>query len=189
MNHTGSTNLTNHFLIAMPQLADPNFHQTATYICEHNQEGAMGLIVNRPLNIQLTDVLEQMEIIATDPACANTPVFYGGPVQVERGFILHSPATAWESTVAVTDNLAITTSRDILVDIAEGRGPTQYLVTLGYAGWGAGQLEAELGQNAWLSGPADPAILFDVAVEDRWKRAAQDLGVDLNLLSGDSGHA
>jgi putative transcriptional regulator len=116
-------------------------------------------------------------------------VYYGGPVQVERGFILHSPATQWESTVTVTDNLAITTSRDILIDIAEGKGPKQYLITLGYAGWGAGQLEFELGQNTWLSGPADPAILFDVAVEDRWMRAAQDLGVDLNLLSGDSGHA
>jgi len=184
-----SANLTNHFLIAMPQLEDPNFYQTATYICEHTAEGAMGLIINRPMNIQLADVLEQMEISATDPACQQIPVYYGGPVQVERGFILHSPATQWESTVTVTDNLAITTSRDILIDIAEGKGPKQYLITLGYAGWGAGQLEFELGQNTWLSGPADPAILFDVAVEDRWMRAAQDLGVDLNLLSGDSGHA
>jgi putative transcriptional regulator len=184
-----TTNLSNQFLIAMPQLADPNFHHTATYICEHNLEGAMGLIINRPMDLNLSEVLQQMDIKVKDKAIENVAVFYGGPVQEERGFVLHRPATLWESSVVVSDQLAITTSKDILIEIAEGNGPAQYLITLGYAGWGAGQLEAELAGNTWLSGPADLSVIFEEPAEKRWMRAAQALGVDLNLLSGDAGPA
>jgi len=183
-----ATTLSNQFLIAMPQLDDPNFHHTTTYICEHNEEGAMGLVINRPLELNIADVLEQMEIEVEDPELANVPIFHGGPVQEERGFVLHRPAMSWESTVVITEQLAITTSKDILVEIASGNGPAQYLITLGYAGWGAGQLEHELAENAWLTGPADLSVLFDEPVESRWARAAEIIGVDLNLLSGDTGH-
>jgi putative transcriptional regulator len=183
-----ATYLSNHFLIAMPQLDDPNFHHTTTYICEHNEEGAMGLVINRPLELNILDVLEQMEIEVKDHDLGNIPVFHGGPVQEERGFVLHRPAMLWESTVVITEQLAITTSKDILVEIANGNGPAQYLITLGYAGWGAGQLEHELAENAWLTGPADLSVLFDEPVENRWARAAEIIGVDLNLLSGDTGH-
>lgn len=181
--------LTNQYLIAMPQLADPNFHHTTTYICEHNEEGAMGLIINRPLEPSLSEVLNQIDIEVSDPSLASTPVFYGGPVQEDRGFVLHQPVSLWESTVVINDKLAITTSRDILVNIAEGNGPSRYLITLGYAGWGAGQLEMELSENAWLNGPADTSIMFDTPIEERWSSAAKMMGIDLNLLSGEAGHA
>jgi len=184
-----SVQLTNQYLIAMPQMADPNFYHTATYMCEHNDEGAMGLIINRPLNINLADVLNQIDIDVTDPLLANTPIYYGGPVQEERGFVLHKPGTTWESTIIISDQLAITTSKDILIKIAEGDGPNKFLITLGYAGWSAGQIEKELADNTWLNGPADASIMFDTPIEDRWSQAAKDMGIDLNLLSGDTGHA
>ncbi|NOY66830.1 MAG: YqgE/AlgH family protein [Gammaproteobacteria bacterium] len=181
--------LTNQYLIAMPQMADPNFHHTTTYMCEHNDEGAMGLIINRPLNINLTEVLSQIDIDVADPSLTTMPVYYGGPVQEDRGFVLHRPGTTWESTIIIGDQLAITTSKDILHKIAEGSGPSQYLVTLGYAGWGAGQLEMELADNAWLNGPANTSIMFDTPTEERWSEAAKAMGIDLNLISGDTGHA
>ena len=184
-----SVHLTNQYLIAMPQMADPNFYHTATYMCEHNDEGAMGLIINRPLDISLADVLNQIDIEVTDPLLANTPIYYGGPVQEERGFVLHKPVTTWESTIIISDQLAITTSKDILIKIAEGNGPKQFLITLGYAGWSAGQIEKELADNTWLNGAADASIMFDTPIEDRWSQAAKDMGIDLNLLSGDAGHA
>jgi len=186
---TETTNLTNHFLIAMPQLEDPNFYHTATYICEHNEEGAMGLIINRPLELTLGEVLAHIDIPVESEEIARIPVYYGGPVQEDRGFVLHHMTRRWESTLKITDELAVTTSRDILANIASGNGPDQFLVTLGYAGWGAGQLERELAENAWLSGPANPEILFNTPVAERWTAAAQSIGVDLNLLSGDTGHA
>ncbi|HEC29780.1 MAG TPA: YqgE/AlgH family protein [Gammaproteobacteria bacterium] len=184
-----TTNLTNNYLIAMPQLNDPNFYHTATYICEHSNDGAMGMVINRPLDLSLTEVLEQMNICVQDESLAEVPVYSGGPVQEERGFVLHRPANKWESTVTITSELAITTSKDILMNIAEGKGPEQYLVALGYAGWGAGQLERELSENAWLCGPADLSIMFKEPTGKRWEKAAQLMGVDLNLLSGDAGHA
>ena len=184
-----TVNLTNHFLIAMPQLQDPNFHHTTTYICEHNEDGAMGLIINRPLELKLAEVLEQMNMDVEDNSLDKVPVHYGGPVQEERGFILHQPATLWESTVIIADNLAITTSKDMLADIAGGNQPENFMVTLGYAGWGAGQLEAELADNAWLNGPADASIIFNEPVENRWRKAASAMGVDLNMLSSETGHA
>ncbi len=186
---TQATHLSNHFLIAMPRLADPNFQHSTTYICEHNEDGAMGLVFNRPLNLNIKEVLEEMDIEAEDPVLATTQVYDGGPVHEERGFVLHRPAKLWESSVVVSEHLAITTSKDILVEIGKGNGPAQYLVTLGYAGWGPGQLEMELAANAWLTCPADLSVLFDEPAESRWARAAAIIGVDLTLLSGDSGHA
>jgi putative transcriptional regulator len=186
---TDTTFLTDRLLIAMPALADPNFHQTVTYVCEHNAEGAMGIVVNRPLEIDLGEVLSHMSIASDDPAVNTQPVFAGGPVQRERGFVLHHPVGEWESTLAITDTLAITTSRDILVALAGGQGPRYSLVALGYAGWGAGQLEQEMADNAWLSGPASLELLFHTPVQDRWRAAAAAMGVDINLLSAEAGHA
>lgn len=186
---TACTDLTNHFLIAMPRLADPNFFHTVTYICEHTAEGALGIVINRPLELTLGEILEHMEIQTADGGIAARPVYMGGPVQRERGFVLHHPTAKWESTLSVTDRIGLTTSRDILAAIARGDGPERALIALGYAGWGAGQLERELADNAWLNGPADDNVLFDSPNDDRWRQAAALLGVDLNLLSGDAGHA
>lgn len=180
--------LTNHFLLAMPALTDPHFHQSVTYICEHTDKGAMGIIVNRPADLILGDIFKQMDIEAR-PEAAEQPVLYGGPVLQNRGFVLHTPAGGWESTLQVSDRVAVTTSRDILVAMAEGKGPEQALVALGYAGWGAGQLEAELRDNAWLAAPADLEIMFATPLEKRWAQAARLLGVDPAMLSGDAGHA
>lgn len=184
-----SSNLTNHFLIAMPQLADPNFFHTVTYICEHNEDGALGIVINRPLELTLGEVLEHMDLAADDNDATAQVVYQGGPVQQERGFVLHEPVTQWDATLPITEHIGVTTSRDILEAIAKGDGPQHSLIALGYAGWGAGQLEQELAQNAWLSGPADKGILFETPHEKRWEAAAALLGVDLNLLSGDAGHA
>jgi len=181
--------LSNHFLIAMPGLNDPNFSRSVTYICEHNEDGALGLIINRPLDIHLKDVLSQVEITVKEPAVADIPVHLGGPVQQDRGFVLHEPLGDWQATMKVTENIGITSSIDILEAIGNLRGPERSLITLGYAGWGAGQLEQEISENAWLSGPADPEILFDTPDDLRWQRAAQSLGIDINLLSGEAGHA
>jgi putative transcriptional regulator len=181
--------LTNHFLIAMPGLADPNFHQTVTLICQHDDDGALGIIINRPIDLEIRDILEQMDIPSADASCANEPVFGGGPVQVERGFILHDESGDWGATLNVGEGLGLTSSRDILEAMAHNRGPRHYLVALGYAGWAAGQLEREISENAWLNGPADPDIIFRAPVEERWRRAAELLGVDLRLLSSEAGHA
>ncbi len=184
----GTADLTNHFLIAMPQLADPNFSQTVTYVCEHNGEGALGIVINRPLELRLGEVLAQLDLKTESDAVAALPVYLGGPVQTDRGFVLHRGGGPWEGTLAVGDGIAVTSSRDILADIARGHGPRQLLVALGYAGWGAGQLEREIAENSWLSGPADPDILFETPDETRWAAAAARLGVDLSLLPGQAGH-
>jgi putative transcriptional regulator len=181
--------LNNHFLIAMPALSDPNFHHTATLICEHNEDGALGIIINRPLGINLGDILEHMDIKASSESIASQPVFMGGPVQGDRGFVLHEPLGNWDATLKVTENTGVTSSRDILEAIARGGGPDKSIITLGYAGWGPGQLEEEIAANAWLSGPANSRIVFDVSYEQRWEAAAALIGVDLKLLSGDAGHA
>ena len=183
------SDLSNHFLIAMPGLEDANFYRTVTYICEHNEQGAMGIVINRPLDISLGDILEQMDIPTSSANTSKRAVFAGGPVQTERGFVLHTPDNDWESTLQVTPEISITTSRDILEAIAEDKGPEQSLVALGYAGWGEGQLEEEMSANAWLSGPADSQIIFKLPSEERWQAAAQILGIDMNLMSGDAGHA
>jgi putative transcriptional regulator len=183
------SHLTNHFLIAMPNLADPNFFHTVTYICEHSPDGAMGLVINRPMELKLEDIFDQLEIKITDSNVSQQPIYLGGPVQGDRGFVLHDSSSEWDSTLRVTDEISVTTSLDILHAIANGQGPSNMLVTLGYAGWGAGQLEEEIAQNAWLSGPAKSEIIFQRASQERWQAAADLLGVDLNLLSSDAGHA
>jgi len=181
--------LTNQFLIAMPALADPNFHGTVTYICEHNAQGAMGIVINRPLNLTLGEVLNQMNIPPQESAIVDHPVYMGGPVQTDRGFVLHNPAGTWHSMLRINDELGITTSKDILENIATGTGPKQMLVALGYAGWGAGQLEQELAENVWLCGPADNRIIFDTPWRQRWEAAAALMGVDLSQISNQIGHA
>ncbi len=181
--------LKNHFLIALPSLQDPNFSRSVTYLCEHTDDGAMGLVINRPSPLSLADILEHMEIGQTEKTPKETPVFIGGPVQEDRGFLLHSPASRWKSTLAVTDDLAVTTSRDILQAIARGEGPEEVLIALGYAGWGPGQLESELQQDSWLVAPASKEILFHTPVESRWEAAAALTGVDLNLITSTAGHA
>jgi putative transcriptional regulator len=183
------TYLSNQLLIAMPGLMDPNFHQTVTYLSEHNADGALGIVINRPLELTLGELLEHLKIPTTQPDIAAMPVHYGGPVQPQQGFVVHTPVGHWGSTLRVTDTIGITTSRDILQSLARGQEPEHALIALGYAGWGPGQLEQELAENAWLFGPADPTILFHTPTGQRWAAAAALLGVDLNLLSADAGHA
>ncbi len=181
------TNLTNHFLIAMPMLEDPNFFHTLTYICSHDEQGAMGIVINRPMEVELSDVLAHMDITASDFSAGILPIYQGGPVQPERGFVIHTPVGHWDAMMQ-TGSLGITTSRDILVALANGEGPEKTLIALGYAGWGSGQLEREMADNTWLSTLADEHILFDTPAEQRWQAAASKLGVDLNLLSTQAGH-
>jgi putative transcriptional regulator len=181
--------LNNQFLIAMPGLKDPNFFHSVTYICEHNEQGALGLVINRPLDMQLGEILQHIQLQHSEPEARRIQVHLGGPVQQDRGFVVHEPLGDWEATLKVTDRIGITSSIDILQAIANNEGPERSLITLGYAGWGAGQLEQEMAENAWLSGPADPDILFNRPDEERWRAAAASLGVDLDLLSGEAGHA
>ena len=186
---TEQTGFTDQFLIAMPQLADPNFFKTVTYLCEHNKEGAMGVTINRPLEMSVAHMLDQIDIPVLDPTLHKTNVMQGGPVQPERGFVLHSPASEWDSSAQISKDLSLTTSRDILVAIGEGQGPEKFLISLGYAGWGPDQLEQEIINNAWLNGPADYRILFDSPYQQRWAQAAENMGVDLDKLSVQAGHA
>lgn len=189
MTMAESSRLTNHFLIAMPSLADPNFFHTVTYICDHNEQGAMGLVINRPLGIDLGELLPHLQIESDNPMLTAVPIYQGGPVQSDRGFVLHQPLGEWQASLEITDDIALTMSQDIIETIAQGEGPARYLIALGYAGWGAGQLEQEIVENAWLSGPADVDILFDKDAGDRWSASAALLGVELSLLSTDVGHA
>ena len=184
-----STSLTNHFLIAMPGLQDPNFSRTVIYVCEHSDQGAMGIIINRPTEVTLGELLDQLDISTRLNTVRDTLVYQGGPVQTDRGFVLHTAGPAFDSTLNINDKISVTTSRDVLEAIAHGEGPAQTLIALGYAGWGGGQLEQELSANSWLSGPTDGGIMFRLDAESRWLAAAKLLGVDLNLLSGEAGHA
>lgn len=186
---TETVSLSNQFLIAMPALADPYFFHTVTFIFEHNDNGALGIIINRPLDVTLADVLQHMSMEAANPALATMPVFFGGPVQQERGFVIHQPVGTWENTLKISESTAVTTSQDVLEAMSQGTGPEKMFIALGYAGWGPGQLEQELAENAWLSGPADPAILFDTPVEKRWEAAAALLKIDVKLLTAEAGHA
>ncbi len=181
--------LSNQFLIAMPSLNDPNFSRSVTYICQHNDDGAMGIIINQPLQLTLGEVLSDLDLPTSQEDIRDSVVFLGGPVQCERGFVLHQPVGEWEATLNVSDEIGITASRSILASIANGQGPKNSIVTLGYAGWGAGQLEQEILANSWLSGPADSDIIFHLPVEQRWQAAATLAGVDITRLSGDVGHA
>lgn len=181
--------LTNQFLIAMPSLEDRNFKRTVTFVCEHSSEGAMGIVINRATDLKLGDILKQLDITASDPALVAQTIYLGGPVQNNRGFVIHEPLGKWESTLPVTDTIGVSTSRDILLAIAERRGPDRYLIALGYAGWGGGQLEREMAENSWLSSPASREILFELPLASRWNAAAGLVGVDLTTLSSEAGHA
>lgn len=186
---TEEFSLTNHFLIAMPTMADPHFVKAVAYVAEHNEEGALAIVINRPTEVLLSEILQQMDIEVTDQV-NNSPVLFGGPVHQERGFVLHPPFGNWSSSFSPCADISITTSKDILQAIADDSGPEQAIVTLGYAGWGAGQLEAEIAQNTWLSCKADPNIVFNTPYSNRWLKAAELAGIkDIYSLSGDVGHA
>ena len=182
------SSLRNHFLIAMPGLEDPQFSQSITYICDHNSEGAMGVMINRPMDIVLQDVFEQLNIDYKKVNSA-TPILSGGPVSTQRGFILHPSGRSWQSTLQISPDISLTASKDIISALAEGDGPEKAQIALGYSGWGAGQLETEIKENSWLTVPADAAILFDTPLEQRWSAAAKVLGIDLHLVSTQLGNA
>jgi putative transcriptional regulator len=187
-----SINLTDHFLIAMPAMADPYFSKSLIYIAEHNEQGALGLIVNRQIELNLATLLERISIPFAPENFATLsrlPVFFGGPVQTDRGFVLHRPIGKWQSTLAVNQEIGLTSSRDILQSVASCRQPSEMLVTLGYSGWGAGQLEHELAQNAWLTVPASAHLLFGLPCEERLASAMDMLGIDFTNLSESAGHA
>ena len=184
-----TANFTHHFLIAMPAMADPHFSHTLTYVCEHSAEGALGIVVNKPTDMTLSALFEKIDVPLADAALRRMPVHFGGPVQVDRGFVLHRPLGNWQSTLAVDDEVGLTTSKDVLEAVARGEGPKDVLVSLGYAGWSAGQLEQEIAQNAWLTVAADPGVLFELPVEARLPAAMRLLGIDFSCLSDDVGHA
>ncbi len=188
-----SMNLTNHFLVAMPGMKDPYFQNSVIYVCEHNEDGAMGLMINAPVDITVGNMLKQVEVQPVHPrlfeASLDRPVYNGGPISEDRGFILHKPKDYYESSVQMTDDLAVTTSRDILSVLGTEAEPSDYLVALGYSGWSAGQLESELVENSWLTIEATPEIIFNTPINERWKEAVEKLGIDPSHLSADSGHA
>lgn len=185
-----STSLANQFLIAMPDMTNPYFSHTVSYICEHNEDGAMGFVINRPMGITVGELLEQTEIHYT-PSCKNNErqVFFGGPVERERGFVLHSGKPEWSASMPITNNVTITTSLDILGAIGRGEGPESFLLVLGYAGWEPGQLEQEIMDNTWLSSPANTELLFNPDCSDSWQEAASLIGVNLQQLYSQAGHA
>ena len=183
------TSLTGHLLIAMPSMMDPNFHRTVTYMCEHTEYGALGIVVNRPLDMDLAEIFKQLSLSQASPEMTDNPVLRGGPVQMERGFVIHEAGEEWETSTSATNSIQVTTSRDILAAMAAGDGPRRAIIALGYAGWGAGQLESEISANAWLSVPASADILFETPFEDRWHEAAALLGIDLATISPEAGHA
>lgn len=178
---------TNQLLLAMPQLDDPWFNHGLVYICEHSEEGAMGLVINNPTQLTLNQVFAELKL--PDEQNHDEYVLCGGPVAPDQGFILHSPTGQWDSSLDISHDVCLTTSKDILASIAQGQGPKQHIVALGYAGWSAGQLEAEMAENAWLTLPSDTNILFDTPIDQRRKKAADKLGIDISLLSSQSGHA
>ena len=189
---SGTINLTNQFLIAMPGMVDENFAGSVVYLCEHSERGALGLVINKPIDIKLKNLFEKVELALDRDELGEQPVFFGGPVQTERGFVLHEPMGEGEpfsSTMAVPGGLSMTTSRDVLEALAGGTGPKKVLITLGCSGWSAGQLEEELGRNGWLTVNADPAVIFDTPVEKRYDRAVSLLGFDPGMLSAEAGHS
>lgn len=184
-----STNFTNHFLIAMPGMMDPNFAHALAFVCEHNDGGALGIVVNKPTDMTLSSLFDQIEVPLKDAGLASAPVHFGGPVQIDRGFVLHRPLGSWQSTLAVGGDLGLTTSKDVLEAVGRGDGPAEVFVSLGYAGWSAGQLEQEIAQNAWLTVEADADVLFDMPAQRRLPAAMQLLGIDFSRLSDNVGHA
>lgn len=181
--------LSNQLLIAMPGMADPNFTTTVTLVCEHNTEGALGIVINRPMDMNLGGLFDQLDLTQAEDSVASYPILNGGPVARERGFVLHEPGPSYESSVAVSPDIQLTLSRDILDSMAAGSGPEKSLIALGYAGWDSGQLEEEILNNAWLTVPATPEVIFDVPFADRWSVAARSIGIDISKMSSDAGHA
>ena len=185
--------LTNKFLIAMPGMADDNFAGTVVYMCEHTERGALGLVINKPIDIKLRNLFEKVELSLERADFAEQPVFFGGPVQTERGFVLHEKQgegdSPYTSTMSIPGGLEMTTSKDVLEAMSNGAGPRRVLVTLGCSGWSAGQLEDEIGRNGWLTVSADPAVIFDTPIEKRYERAVSLLGFDPRMLSQEAGHA
>ncbi len=186
--------LANQFLIAMPSMGDPHFSRTVTFLFEHSAQGAMGIVINRPTKMHLAEVFLQLQLPCTNHAVEEQLILQGGPVNIEQGFVIHRSPTSgtggnWEYSVQVSDTIQITTSRDILAAIARGEGPPETVVALGYAGWAAGQLEAEMQANAWLTVDADESVLFDVPFDQRWHAAVRLLGIDASRLGPEAGHA
>ncbi len=186
---SATSTLTGHLLIAMPGLRDPEFDHAVTLICQHNEDGALGLVINRPSEYRLQDLLRHMDLTDAREPLAQQTVLAGGPLQRERGFVLHPSGGHWASSYSIDDQLSLTSSRDILEAIASGQGPTRMLIALGYAGWEQGQLERELRDNAWLTVEADHELLFDIPLEQRWNAAAARMGVDAQRLSPYAGNA
>jgi putative transcriptional regulator len=185
-----TVDLSRQFLLAMPGRVSGELANTVIYVCEHTGDGALGLVINRPTDITVADLLKRIDLdLSTDAdGVQDAHVFFGGPVQTDRGFVLHAPAGGYSSSIKLGD-LALTTSRDVLQDVANGKGPARLLITLGYAGWGAGQLESEMSQNAWINVDASSDILFDTPAENRYQMALAKLGIDPVMLAGDAGHA
>ncbi|MCW8335734.1 YqgE/AlgH family protein [Vibrio sp. SCSIO 43135] len=186
-------NLTNHFLVAMPGMKDPYFKNSVIYVCEHNEEGAMGLMINAPIDITVAGMLERVDIQPVHPQLhtesLEKPVLNGGPVSEDRGFILHQPKDRYESSIQMTDEISVTTSKDILSVLGTEAEPNSYIIALGYSGWEAGQLETELAENSWLTIEADPDVIFNTPIRERWRTAVQMLGIDAAQLSTQTGHA
>jgi len=183
--------LENQFLIAMPQMEDSYFSNTVTYLWKHNDDGALGIVINKPLQACVADIFDELEIecsIEEGPFRVEA-VLAGGPVERDKGFIIHDAEKNWESSISVTDEISVCTSKSILEDIASGNGPENYLIALGCAGWEAGQLEREISENAWLTVPADPALIFSRDYKNKTQRAASILGIDLQQLAPDAGHS
>ncbi len=186
---TSMNYLTDQFLVAMPNLSDSQFSHTVSYLCQHNEEGALAIVINRPTEMRLGDIFDQMNITATSENIKNSPVFAGGPVQLERGFIIHNKFDGtWDSSISISDTTCLTSSRDILEAIAEDKGPDKFLVALGCSGWGAGQLEQEIIDNAWLNTPCEENVLYETPVNQRWVTAANQIGVDITQLTAPAGH-
>ena len=188
-SESAQNSLTNQLLIAMPSLSDPNFAQTVALICEHTEKGALGIVLNKPLPMRLSDVLSQMKLEPTTEGIGAQPVLRGGPVHTDRGFVLHRPGGKWDHTHKVSDTIQVTTSRDVLAAIARGEGPSDAFIALGYANWDSGQLEREMRENAWLTVPVDARLVFDLPFEERWMGAWRLLGIEPERLSPVAGHA
>jgi putative transcriptional regulator len=187
-------NLTNQFLIAMPGMGDGTFAGTVVYLCEHTEKGALGLVINKPIDIKLKNLFEKVELTLDREDLADEPVFFGGPVQTERGFVLHEGLGGddgghYNSSLQIPGGLEMTTSKDVLEALANGAGPKRVLVTLGYSGWSAGQLEDEISRNGWINVGAERGIIFDTPVEQRYDKALSLLGIDPRMLSQEAGHA
>ena len=187
-----SLKLSNHFLIAMPSVLDPIFGGTVVYLCEHNAEGALGLIINKATDMSMESLFDRVDLAmlgGVQDDLKSQVVMFGGPVKMERGFVLHAPHGDYSSMLKVTDQIALTTSRDVLEAVAKGKGPERLMVTLGYAGWSAGQLEQEIASNGWLTVPADPHVVFDLPIAEKFTAAMKLLGIDPMTLTAQAGHA